>query len=363
MDQTYLDDLLQIPHLKSQDAASLKIFANRLHGAVDAHELHSRTTLMAIEAKLTSYLKEKWNENKKKVGVELNILDLDDLVTVKYMSKQHGKNVFESFPTLTSKAVRLDEKKPVKRQNATLISTIGHVSTAEGSKITASSLPSAAPHGRRLKTTDHWRCRACNGRTHNLASFVLLVDELEPDTIPCFTDQNSFHEETIELSDSISACIDCIPLDTKPEGNASVQNGSTLSDSWKPEVTTLIKSDVPKRIIVVSYDGATSIVQASVVNFSLSSVDGTSKFEVRHAYAVDNLKVTPNPLINCHQMESLTHLRGLDVLNFQPQMLLYYLDSTSQRPTTTYLPLSRRLEQLDQSASKHQFNYGMFRSY
>ncbi|KZR95591.1 Uncharacterized protein APZ42_010599 [Daphnia magna] len=33
MDQTYLDDLLQIPLLKNQDAASLKTFANRLHGA------------------------------------------------------------------------------------------------------------------------------------------------------------------------------------------------------------------------------------------------------------------------------------------------------------------------------------------
>ncbi|KAI9555892.1 hypothetical protein GHT06_018411 [Daphnia sinensis] len=34
MDQTYLDNLLQIPPLKNQDAASLKTFANRLHGAV-----------------------------------------------------------------------------------------------------------------------------------------------------------------------------------------------------------------------------------------------------------------------------------------------------------------------------------------
>lgn len=33
IDQTYLDDLLQIPLLKSQNAVSLKIFANRLHGA------------------------------------------------------------------------------------------------------------------------------------------------------------------------------------------------------------------------------------------------------------------------------------------------------------------------------------------
>lgn len=34
MDQTYLCDLLQIFPLKSQDAVSLKSFANRLHGAV-----------------------------------------------------------------------------------------------------------------------------------------------------------------------------------------------------------------------------------------------------------------------------------------------------------------------------------------
>ncbi|KZS06410.1 Uncharacterized protein APZ42_030148 [Daphnia magna] len=106
LDQTYLDDLLQIPPLKSQDAASLKTFANRLHRAVVtlsqsiyAQELQSRTTLIAIEAKLTTYLKEKWNEKLKKAGAELNVLDLDDWVTVKSMSKQHGKNVFGSLPT------------------------------------------------------------------------------------------------------------------------------------------------------------------------------------------------------------------------------------------------------------------------
>ncbi|KAK4017872.1 hypothetical protein OUZ56_033807 [Daphnia magna] len=133
MDQTYLDDLLQIPPLKSQDAASLKTFANRLHGAVVtlsqsryAHELHSRTTLMAMEAKLTTYLKEKWNEKRKRTGAELNVLDLDDWVTVKSM-------------------IRFDEKKPVKKQNAAHTSTIGHVSTEEGSKSTASSPPEAAP--------------------------------------------------------------------------------------------------------------------------------------------------------------------------------------------------------------------------
>ncbi|KAI9550723.1 hypothetical protein GHT06_006518 [Daphnia sinensis] len=117
MDQTYLDDLLQIPPLKNQDAANLKTFANRLHGAVAtliqsryAHELQSRTTLMAIEAKLTPHLKDKWNEKRKRAGAELNVLDLDDWVTVKSMSKQHGKNVFESLPTSTSKLIRFDDK-------------------------------------------------------------------------------------------------------------------------------------------------------------------------------------------------------------------------------------------------------------
>ncbi|KAI9550940.1 hypothetical protein GHT06_000605 [Daphnia sinensis] len=92
--------------------------------------------------------------------------------------------------------------------------------------------------------------------------------------------------------------------------------------------TTLIRSDVvkrlglvgqPKRINVVSYDGSTSNVQASVVNFSLSSIDGTSRFEVKHAYAVDNLKVTPNAPISPRQLECWTHLRGIDVPNVQPE--------------------------------------------
>ena len=43
-----------------------------------------------------------------------------------------------------------------------------------------------------------------------------------------------------------------------------------------------------KRINVVSYNGATSNVCTSVVHFSISSLDETSKFEVKHAYAVDH---------------------------------------------------------------------------
>ncbi|KZS02134.1 Uncharacterized protein APZ42_000948, partial [Daphnia magna] len=61
--------------------------------------------------------------------------------------------VFESLSTSTSK-VRFDEKKTVKKQNAAHTSTIGHVSTEEGSKSTASSPPEAAPKGKQPKTEE-----------------------------------------------------------------------------------------------------------------------------------------------------------------------------------------------------------------
>ncbi|KZR95606.1 Uncharacterized protein APZ42_010570, partial [Daphnia magna] len=73
-------------------------------------------------------------------------------------------------------------KKHVKKQNAAHTSTIGHVSTEEGSKSTASSPPEAAPKGKQPKTekkaaekTDQWRCLACNGRAHNFASCSLFM--------------------------------------------------------------------------------------------------------------------------------------------------------------------------------------------
>jgi hypothetical protein len=59
VDPTYLHDLLHIPPLKNQETGNLKSFTNRLNGAVVTlsqskyeQELQSRTTLMAIEAKL-----------------------------------------------------------------------------------------------------------------------------------------------------------------------------------------------------------------------------------------------------------------------------------------------------------------------
>ncbi|KAI9550605.1 hypothetical protein GHT06_006279 [Daphnia sinensis] len=191
--------------------------------------IQPRTTLMAIEAKLTPHLKDKWNEKRKRAGAELNVLDLDDWVTVKSMSKQHGKNVFESLPTSTSKSIRFDDKKPVKKSTATHTSTIGHVTTEEGSKATASSSSSPASMGRRPKTEERapatgglttWTAVAClcpsrprnglksclspegvyyaspanmNARSVPGTSNVPWVDALDQDTIPCFTGPNSSH--------------------------------------------------------------------------------------------------------------------------------------------------------------------------
>jgi hypothetical protein len=75
MDQTYLFDLLHISPLKDQEAGGLKSFTNLLHGRATlsqskyAQKLQNRTTLMAFEAKLPAYLREKWSEKRKMVGI------------------------------------------------------------------------------------------------------------------------------------------------------------------------------------------------------------------------------------------------------------------------------------------------------
>ena len=73
MDHRYLDELLELQPMKSQDAASVKSFANKLHGTVVtvakskfAAGLNSRTTMMVLESKLPHALKNKWNLKKKK---------------------------------------------------------------------------------------------------------------------------------------------------------------------------------------------------------------------------------------------------------------------------------------------------------
>jgi hypothetical protein len=87
MDQTYLLDLLHISPLKDQETGGLKSFTNRILGRVTlsqskyAQKFQSRTTLMAIEAKLPLNLREKWSKKRKMVGVEIDILDLNDWLT------------------------------------------------------------------------------------------------------------------------------------------------------------------------------------------------------------------------------------------------------------------------------------------
>jgi hypothetical protein len=97
-------------------------------------------------------------------GVELNILDLNDWVTLKSMSKNHVKNVIDCLTTSTSKNVRFHDKKPVKRPSFPHVSIINQVLTTKGSKITAASSPATAtpksrPHTEKkvAEKTEHWK--------------------------------------------------------------------------------------------------------------------------------------------------------------------------------------------------------------
>jgi hypothetical protein len=103
MDKTYLNNLLLIPSLKSNDATGLKSFAIALHGAVAAldrskysSDLKSETVLMILESKLTSSLREKWAEKKKReYPKEHTVFDFDDWITTKSKGKEVGKTFLE----------------------------------------------------------------------------------------------------------------------------------------------------------------------------------------------------------------------------------------------------------------------------
>ncbi|XP_045036866.1 uncharacterized protein LOC116919330 [Daphnia magna] len=375
MNQTYLDDLLQIPPLKNQEAGNLKFFTNRLHGAVAtlsqskyAQELHSRTTLIAIEVKLPAYLRDKWSEKRKMAGAELNILDLDDWVTLKSMSKQHGKIVFESLPTSTSKNVRFHEKKPVKRLSVPHVSTIGRVSTTEGSKVTAVSSPATVParsrphmEKRRAEKKKHWKCLKKGRRKSSRSEGVCYASNGNHERKECPKDvkctisgcTGSRHHTLLHGAEFIPQWKSADQHTPSAQTSTAFLGTATHLEPLKRRVrfkivpiridvgerwfdtygfldtgsdTTLIRSDVvkksgivgpSKRINVVSYDGATSNVCASVVHFSIAFRDGTSRFEVKDAYAVDKLKVMPNSPIDPRQLESSTHLLGIDVPNVQ----------------------------------------------
>jgi hypothetical protein len=47
--------------------------------------------MMAIEAKLHAYIRDKWSIKCKMAGVELDILDLNDWLTLKSMNKKKFK--------------------------------------------------------------------------------------------------------------------------------------------------------------------------------------------------------------------------------------------------------------------------------
>ncbi|KAK4030832.1 hypothetical protein OUZ56_024218 [Daphnia magna] len=104
MDQTYLCDLLQIfPLKRCCEPKVLRQPSPWCSGDSFLIKIRTRTAQPyhpdCMEAKSTTYLKEKWNENRKKAGVDLNIIDLDDCVTLKSMN---GSKVTASTPPTTA---------------------------------------------------------------------------------------------------------------------------------------------------------------------------------------------------------------------------------------------------------------------
>jgi hypothetical protein len=189
MDQSYLNTLLELPTLKSTDAASLKTFANRLHGAVVTLNqsqyvdvLNSRVTMMVLEAKLPSSLKEKWNLKKKKnPNATSNVLDFDDWITSKALTKDDTKNVFATLSEAASKDPKSDGKKSNTPKNPPHISTINHVSTSSSTPPKVAPTPAkSAPEDSRVKepTTKKGEgpCFICKGEKHRLAKCPVFVN-------------------------------------------------------------------------------------------------------------------------------------------------------------------------------------------
>jgi len=149
MDKTYLNNLLLIPSLKSNDATALKSFAIALHGAVASldrskysSDLKSETVLMILESKLTSSLREKWAEKKKReYPKEHTVFDFDDWITTKSKGKEVGKTFLEV--SMTSKSgSKPSESKDAKKAKSSLVH-INHIDTSSTSSSPESALPNA----------------------------------------------------------------------------------------------------------------------------------------------------------------------------------------------------------------------------
>ncbi|XP_057377898.1 uncharacterized protein LOC130699710 [Daphnia carinata] len=91
--------------------------------------------------------------------------------------------------------------------------------------------------------------------------------------------------------------------------------------------STVIRSDVARtqlglsgpttKINVTSYDGGVTPVNAHIVDFVISSRDGSTSFKARRAYAVDNLQVAQNPTFSGLQAKAFPHLQGLKLPEVQ----------------------------------------------
>ncbi|XP_057366727.1 uncharacterized protein LOC130687571 [Daphnia carinata] len=104
-----------------------------------------------------------------------------------------------------------------------------------------------------------------------------------------------------------------------------LQHGERVFDTFgfldSGSDSTLIRSDVARtqlglagpttKINVTSYDGGVTPVNAHIVDFVISSRDGSTSFQARRAYAVENLQVAQNPTFSGVQAKAFSHLQGL----------------------------------------------------
>ena len=93
--------------------------------------------------------------------------------------------------------------------------------------------------------------------------------------------------------------------------------------------TTLLRKDAAEeklglsgpttRIKVKSFDGVVSNVDATEVQFHVSSLDGKYRFFVDSAYSIETLRAASNPPITARQQENWPHLSGFKTPTIRPE--------------------------------------------
>ena len=221
---------------------------------------------MVLEGKLPASLKEKWNLKKQKDPENTSsVLDLDDWILTRALSKEETKNVFAALSA--SKALHGSEFRLPKR-------SMGPPGSSE------MAVPSAPTVEAYLATATHSEERKRR---------VLFK------IVPVRIRSEKSYFDTFAFLDS----------------------GSD---------TTLLRSDVAKETLglsgprkrVKSYDGVVTNVDATDVPVTISSVNEKRIFKVSNAYSIDTLRAASNPPITKSQHETWHYLRGVVVVNVKP---------------------------------------------